>query len=389
MIVVGLMSGVSAQGIDVAVCEIDGAPPTLRAEVLASLTIPWPMDLQKMVKRAWLPGQIDVADLCLLDVAVGEAFAAAALEGIAHAGFYPEQVDLIGVQGQTVRHEVRDDGHVLSAFQLGQASIITEWTGITTVSDFRQRDVAAGGQGAPLTGFVDWLLLRHPTRFRAVHYVDHVASVSFLPPVDRPEIEPRAFEIGPGTVLLAQAEERLHQAQLSDNGRSVPTANVDETLLRTLLSHPYLDRQPPKTAGGMLFNELYASAVWEDAAARGVPPDAILETFVEFLVQSTVGAYQRFAPGEIDEIILGGHGLHYPYLMQRLRAAFAPLPVLSHEDVGLDGASKEALTVAVLAYEAWHNRPGTLPCLTGAQRATPLGSIIPGPNYQHLLHETW
>ena len=387
MIVVGLMSGAALDGIDVAICEIRGAPPALHVEVLSSLSIPWPVELIKMVQKAGAPGSIDISDLCLLDVAIGEAFAAAALEGIAYAGYYPEQVDLIGVQGQTVRHEVREDGHVLASLQIGQAAIVTEWTGITTVSDFRQRDVAAGGQGAPLIGYVDWLLLRHPRRYRAVHYLNRIASVTFLPPLSAPEVEPLAFDLGPGTGLIDYAEARQEAGR--DNGQHMLTAMVDPGLLSHLMAHPFFQRRPPKTVSHLMFNEAFAAEMWEEARSAGLPAATILETFVTFTVESALDAYRRFAPGPIEEIILAGKGRQYPHLVQRMRAAFEPVPILSHEDLGMDSASKDGLGIAVLAYETWHNRPGTLPSLTGVQRATSLGAVIPGRNYEHLLKTTW
>jgi anhydro-N-acetylmuramic acid kinase len=388
MIVVGLMSGIALDGIEVAICEIRGAPPALHVEVLSSLSIPWPVELIKMVKKAGEPGSIDIADLCLLDVAIGEAFAAAALEGIAYAGYYPEQVDLIGLEGQTVRHEVREDGHVLASLQIGQAAIVTEWTGITTVSDFRQRDVAAGGQGAPLIGYVDWLLLRHPRRYRAVHYLNRIASVTFLPPLSAPEVEPLAFDIGPGTSLIDFALAQRHDEALP-NGHAVHTGMVDAGLLTRLMAHPFLERRPPKTVNHLMFSETFAREIWEEARAAGLPPSTILETFVAFTMESALDAYRRFAPGPIEEIIMAGKGRQYPHLMQRMRAAFEPVPILAHEDVGMDSASKDGLGIAVLAYESWHNRPGTRPSQTGVQRETTLGAVIPGQNYELLLKATW
>ncbi len=384
MIVVGVTSGPCVEAIDVAVCEINGAPPNLRAEVVSALSIPWPIELRRLVLQAGEPDQITMADLCLLDVAVGEAFAAGALEGIADAGYYPEQVDLIGVQGQTVRHEVREDGHVTASLDLGQAAIVTEWTGITTASHFRQRDVAAGGQGAPLIGYVDWLLLRHPERYRAVHNLDQIASLTLVPPLSMPQAQPIAFDIGPGTVFIDYAESCLNETSSGPE-----TGSVDERLLAELMAHPYLRRRPPKTAGQMLFSKAKADAIWREAIAGELAPASILETFVAFTVSSTVEALRLFAPVAVDEMILGGRGHHYPRLMQHLRAALAPLTVLSHEDVGIDSTSKEALGVAVLAHETWHNRPCTLPTLTGVQNPTPLGCILPGRNYERLLQETW
>lgn len=391
MIVVGLMSGASVEGINVAVCEITGAPPSLRAEALSDLTIPWPVELRKLVLEAWTTARIEMDDLCLLDVAVGEAFAAAALEGIAHAGFYPEQVDLIGLQGQLVRERIRGDGHMMGAIQLGQSAIVTEWTGITTIGHFRQRDIAAGGQGAPLIGYVDWLLLRHPRYHRAVLYLDDAVSLSFVPSSADSDSEPLAFDVGPGMVLIEYAESRM-SADLPQHGNghlaATGAGTVNDALLDELLTHPYLKRRPPKAVGNA-FDPVFAAQVWEKAYAGGVSPAAILETFVAFTVASIGDAMRRFLPEQPAQVILGGKGRHYPHLVRWLREALKPMPLLSHEDVGMDSESKYALGVAVLAYESWHHRPATLPSLTGVQHPVPLGCIIPGANYQRLLQATW
>ncbi|MBN1963582.1 MAG: anhydro-N-acetylmuramic acid kinase, partial [Anaerolineae bacterium] len=207
-------------GIDVAVCEITGEPPRLRAEAGVALTIPWPHDLQKMVIEAWQPEQINTADLCLMDVAVGEAFAAAALEGIANAGYYPEQIDLIGMQGQPIHYHIREDGRVMGMVQLGQVSVVAAWTGITTVGNFRQSDLAAGGLGAPLVGYVDWLLLRHSHRYRAVQHLGELTSVTFVSPLSVSNIEPLCFDIGPGMRMVNYAQQRLDAsgAECPENG---------------------------------------------------------------------------------------------------------------------------------------------------------------------------
>lgn len=390
MIVVGLTSGASVSGIDVIVCEIRGGPPTLRTEVLSSLTIPWPLELRKMVLQAWQPNQaVNMEDLCLLDVAVGEAFAAAALEGIAYGGLYPEQVDLVGLQGQTVWHQVREDGHVMASLQLGQAAIVAEWTGITTISNFQQRDIAAGGQGAPLMGYVDWLLLRHPQHCRAVQLLDSISSVTFLPPLSMPQAQPVAFDTGPGTALIDYAESRLDRLTERSLNRRGEGTGYDPTLLSELMADPYLQRQPPKTVGNLMYDETFAAELWDEACQAGLSPTVILETFIAFTVFSIADAYKRFASIPIDEVILGGKGRHYPHLMRRFREVMAPLPVHTLEDVGMDSETKASLAIAVLAYETWHNRPCTLPSLTGAHQAIPLGSIIPGQNYQQLLRITW
>lgn len=383
MIVVGIRSGTSFDHLEVALCEITGAPPSLQADVLASLSIPWPVELNKMMLELVQPGMLDGDDLCLLDVAVGEAFAAGVLEVIASAGYYPEQIDLIGAHGPTIRHEVREDGRVVATLQIGQPTIVTEWTGITTVSHFRQRDVAAGGQGAPLVGYVDWLLLRDPERYRAVQYIKGIASMVWLPPLSAPDEQPRAFEIGPGTVLIDYAAAQVDKT-VANNG------SVNETLLDKLLADAFLQIVPPKSVSQFAYTRYSAEQLWHEAHNQsGVSPADILATFTAFTVQAMTQACETFLPKPVDEIILAGDGRQNTCLVEGLQAAFAPIPILSHEDVGMDTDSKEAMGVAILAYETWHNRPCTLPSLTGVQKPIPLGCIQPGTNYQKLLKETW
>ncbi len=387
MIVVGLTSGPYVDAIEVAVCEISGQSDDLRAEVMSALSIPWPIELRKLVLEMTGPDHVNMADLSLLDMAVGEAYAAAALEGIASVGYYPEQVDLIGMQGQTVRHEVRADGHVLTPVELGQASIVAEWTGITTVSHFRERDVAAGGQGAPLNAYVDWLLLRHATRARAVLNLDSIASLALVPPRSMAQAMPLACDVGPGMVYVDYAEECI--ASSAGESYGAAAGQVDEQLLSELLAHPFLKRQPPKTAGHFIFSQLQAADLWRQAIDRGVAPVSLLATFVAFSVACVVDALREYGAGSVDEVILRGRGRYYTPLVEQLRQALAPIDMLDHATIGLDSASRCALDAAVLAYETWHHRPGTLPSLTGVQHPTPLGCILPGLNYRMLLKATW
>lgn len=387
MIVVGLTSGPCVDAIEVAVCEIVGEPTTLRADVLSALSIPWPIELRKLVLEMTRPDQVNMADFSLLDTAVGEAYAAAALEGIASVGYYPEQVDLIGMQSQTVRHEVREDGHVLAPVELGQAAIVTEWTGITTISKFRERDIAAGGQGAPLNAYVDWLLLRHPTRSRIVLNLDNIASMALVPPRSLADAAPLACDVGPGMVYVDYVLDNIVAAAAGDD--SAPPGQVDEPLLTDLLSHPFLKRQPPKTAGYLLFGQADAADHSQQALNRGISPANLLPTFIAFAVTCMVDAVKAYAPDALDEVILRGRGRKYAPLAEQLRQALAPVEVLDQDAVCPDSANRRALDAAVLAYETWHHRPGTLPTLTGVQSPTPLGCILPGLNYRTLIKQTW
>ena len=387
MIVVGLMSGTSVDGIDAIVTHISGVPPDLLVEMLHFTTVPWSAKMRQAILSASDPNAGAVDRICQLNFSVGEAFAEAALSAIEAAGLSPGDVDLIGSHGQTVYHAV--DTAVPSTLQIGAPAVIAERTGITVVSDFRSRDVAAGGQGAPLVSYVDWLLLRHPTLVRAVQNIGGIANVTVLPPRAAGEGPSGvlAFDTGPGNMLIDDAAQRAtdgawtcdHDGQLAAQGQ------VDEGLLAELMDHPYLRKRPPKTTGREAFGRALAQQVWKQARARGLSGPDIVATVTAFTAASIAQAYRDFVDAEIGEVVLGGGGSRNPTLVAMLRQQLVPATVLTHEDVGMDSDAKEALAFAVLAYETLHGRPGTLPTCTGARHATVLGSITPGDNYLNLV----
>ena len=391
MIIVGLISGTSADGIDAAVCEISGAPPHLYARIRHAITYPYPDGFQRRIHRACQPEHSPVDALCQLNADLGEHFAAAAQRAIVAAGLTGAEVDLIGSHGQTVWHMVQPDGRVSSTLQIGEAAIIAERTGITTVSNFRPRDVAAGGQGAPLTGYLDWLLLRHPDHWRAVQNLGGIANVTFLPPLSDPDSDPLAFDSGPSNALIDGAMVTLTGgAQSYDrDGALASQGRVDEAWLRALLTHPYYTRRPPKTTGRELFGLEMAAELVNEGHVRGLDDAGIVATLTALTAESIADAYRRFAPAPVGEIILGGGGARNPALVAMLRERFDPAPVRTHEDIGLDSDNKEALVFATLAHETWHARPGAHPALTGASHGAVLGQITPGANYADLLRRTW
>ncbi len=391
MYVVGLMSGTSADGIDAALCEIGGAPPALSARILHALTEPYEADFQRRILDACLPERSRVDGLCRLNFDLGERFAAVALRLIREAGKTPADIHLIGSHGQTVWHAVEPDGRVSATLQITEASVLAERTGITTISNFRPRDVAAGGQGAPLTAYADWLLLRHPTAWRAVQNIGGIGNVTFLPPLADAVNPPLAFDTGPGNALIdgAVAIFTNGRAAYDRDGALARQGMVDEGWLRLLLAHPYYERRPPKTTGRELFGAAEAARLAAEGRARGLDDAGIAATLTALTAASIADAYRRFAPAPPAEVFLGGGGRHNPTLVERLRAELPHSRLLMHEDIGLSSDHKEALVFALLAHESWHARPGTLPALTGAAHPVVLGQITPGQNYAALLRETW
>jgi anhydro-N-acetylmuramic acid kinase len=391
MLVVGLISGTSADGIDAALCEINGSPPHLQARIVAGNTTPYPSDLRHRVLSSYEPAVSRIDELCRLNVELGECFAEAALGIIAEAGVELAAVDLVSSHGQTFWHEVLPDGQVHSTIQFGEAAVIAERTGITTINNLRGRDIAAGGQGAPLAGYVDWLLQRHPEKARAVQNIGGIGNVTFLPPLSDTTSEPLAFDTGPGNSLIDDVLRLATEGRVAfdDGGQLAGQGKVNDAWLDGLMAHPYYERQPPKTTGRELFGAAMAADLLGEGNARGLPLEDIIATLTALTAHSIADAYQRFSPVPIDEVILGGGGRHNAILVAMLRDLLAPATVLTQEDLGQNSDYKEALLCAVIGYETWHARPGNHPSITGASSPVVLGQITPGDNYQSLIQQTW
>jgi anhydro-N-acetylmuramic acid kinase len=384
MIVAGLISGTSADGTDVAVLEISGRPPNLDWRMRHDTTVSHPPELRRATLEVMRPETSRVDRLCHLNALLGEQFAIAALQGIREAGLAPGDVQLIGSHGQTVWHG--PEGVPPATLQLGEATVIAERTGVPVVSNFRARDIAAGGQGAPLVAYVDALLFRDQTQVRAAQNIGGIGNVTFLPPWNDPARGPFAFDTGPGNVLLDETAAHLTQQAWScdRDGALAASGEVDDRLLGWLLEHPYLKRPPPKTTGREEFGHSFARQVWQRAGQQGVVGPSLMATLTAFTVETIVRAYADFLPCRPEVVIVSGGGVNNPVLMQQLADALAPARLLRCEELGeiqlppFSGDAKEALAFAILAYESWHGRPGNLPSATGASRAVVLGQLTLG-----------
>ena len=385
MKVLGLMSGTSADGIDAALTDITGAPPHLNARLILHTHIAFTSEQRAEIFALFEPATGSVDRICHMNFQLGEWFAAAALQAVAQANLKPTDIDLLGSHGQTIYHAVDADSPIKSTLQIGEAAVIAARTGITTVADFRVADVAAGGQGAPLISYIDWLLLRHESRCRAIQNIGGIANVTYLAPGDDSAVI--AFDTGPGNMLIDAAVNSATDGEQTydEDGAWAASGKVDRALLAELMAHPFLSRRPPKTTGREQFGVHYANELWSRAQSQGISDADLVATLTAFTAESIADAYRRFLPQMPDEVILGGGGAKNPILLALLREALDPIAVTTHEALGIPDDAKEALAFAVLAYETLHGRAGNLPNCTGASRRTVLGKITLGANCQSLV----
>jgi len=382
VIVVGLMSGTSVDAIDAAVVDIADEDETLILRLLGYLESPIADELRQRIYALFSPEQSRIDEVCEVNVLIGEAFANSATLALRRAGV---QADLIASHGQTVWHQVTP-GHTRSTLQLGEPSVIAERLGVTTVADFRPRDVAAGGQGAPLASWGDALLLGDQQLSRAAQNIGGIANVTWVPPGAQWEAM-LAFDTGPGNVLIDHAAWRLSSGmqRFDVDGALAATGRVDDVLLAELLGHPYFRLQPPKSTGREVFGAPFADRFIERARQRRVTTSDILATLTAFTAHSVADQYRRFLPGRPDEVILGGGGSRNPTLVRLLSQLLDPAQIRIHEDFGLPSLGRESVYFALMGYEALHGRPNTVPSCTGASHPVVMGKIVPGANYRSLM----
>jgi len=353
--IAGIMSGTSLDGIDVAIVEIRGR----RVVTIGFTSTPYPAKIRAAI-LAVSNCETHTAAISRLNYQLAELYAKAVVAATRRYG----PVELIGCHGQTIFHEGRSN-----TLQLGEAAVLAERTGLPVVSNFRARDIAAGGQGAPLVPYVDYLLFRHPKRSRVALNIGGIGNITVLPAA----CEPRgviAFDTGPGNMVIdALAHEHTGgRLNCDSGGKLAASGSVNRRLLDELLRDPYYRRKPPKSAG----REQYGVEFIARLKAAGLAmPDLIATATV--LTAATIA----MAVGRTDELIAAGGGVHNPEIMGHLAALLPGVAISTSTDHGIDADAKEAIAFAVLAHETWHGRPSNLPSATGARRPVVLGDITP------------
>jgi anhydro-N-acetylmuramic acid kinase len=380
--VVGLMSGTSGDGVDAALVEIGGTGLDLRVRLLAFGPTPYPADVRTRVLAVSAGGT--VAEVCHLHTLLGEWFAKAALRVIRKARLQPAEVALIGSHGQTIHHlpqPVREAavGAIRSTLQIAQPAVIAERTGITTVADFRPRDMAAGGQGAPLTPYVHYLLFRDRHRSRLIVNLGGIGNVTHLPAGgDLSAV--RAFDTGPGNMVMDGLVRRLTAGRetMDRGGERAGKGTVDMRLLAELLAHPFLKRRPPKSTGREEFGDAFVDRVWAEGRRRRLSGQDLLATCSLFTAITVSSARRWLRKHTIDEVIVAGGGVRNRTLLRDLASVFAPVPLRRMEQLGWNSKAFEAVAFAVLAYQTMQGEPANMPAVTGAAHPVLLGAIVPG-----------
>src|SRR6266567_7409920 len=382
MIVVGLMSGTSVDGIDAAVVDVSEDGEVLQVRLLDYVETQIDEALRQRIHTLFDPLLSRIDEVCEVNVLLGEAFADAAALAIRQAGV---QADLVASHGQTVWHQVAP-GHTRSTLQLAEPSVIAERLGVTTVADFRPRDIAAGGQGAPLASWGDALLFGDETIGRAVQNIGGIGNVTWVPPGGQWEAM-LAFDTGPGNALIDHAVGRLTggMQRFDVDGALAAAGRVDDVLLSELLSLPYFLEQPPKSTGRELFGAQLADPFIDRALSNGLHASDIVATLTAFTAHSIADQYRRFLPGRPDEVVVGGGGSRNPVLMRLLSQLLDPAQMRLHEEFGLPSLGREAVYFALMGHEALHGRPNTVPSCTGATHAVVMGKLVPGANYRKLM----
>jgi anhydro-N-acetylmuramic acid kinase len=397
VIVAGVMSGTSADGINVALVEINGAAFEIRFDLLAHHEYPYPRPVRQAVLAAMNARRASVAELARLNFLLGELYASAVLDAVRKSG---REVELVGCHGQTLYHQGEAAPYlgknIAATWQTGEGAIIAARVGVPVVSDFRPSDMAARGKGAPLVPFLDYVVYRDARVGRIVQNIGGIANLTAIP-VDACPEQVIAFDTGPGNMVVDAVMERLCGEPFDRDGRIAAKGKPLQPIVKALLTHSFFRRKPPKTAGREEFGREFVGdflrrcgrARKEDvvATATALTARSIVSAVERFVLfpsgakaedkSSSYGTAEAVPLHRFSEYVTSGGGAKNRTLMAMLRSELKPLRLtLRHSDeFGVPSVAKEAVAFALLAYETWHRRASNIPAATGARRPAILGKI--------------
>lgn len=378
MIVAGVMSGTSADGINVAIVRLMGRAPNVRFSLLAEGQFEYPPAVRKAVLAAMNAGTASVADLSRLNFVLGELYADAVLATKKRHGV--AKLELIGCHGQTIYHQGDAapflGSKVAVTWQTGEGAVVAQRTGVPTVSDFRPADMAAGGKGAPLVPMLDYIVYRHRSRGRVLQNIGGIGNLTAIPANAKLE-DCIAFDTGPGNMVIDACMEKLYGKRYDKDGRIGAAGTVMSEIVSEFLKDTYFKRKPPKTAGREEYGrEFIARFLRRCGKARR---EDVIATATALTARSIVQSVKSFVlpRGQFRDYVVAGGGSRNRTLMQSLEEGLRPLglQVRDSAEFGVPAESKEAIAFAVLAYLTWNRQPGNVPSATGAKKAAILGKI--------------
>lgn len=379
-LVIGFMSGTSADGIDAVLAEIHGHGTAARVKQRDFVFMPFEPEVRAEILRLAGGGAAAAADFCRMNFLLGELYCDAGRELCRHAGVRTEDIDLIGNHGQTFWHiplEEKYLGHKLhGTLQLGEDAMLAEAFSCPVVGDFRVRDMAAGGLGAPLVPYTEFLLYRSETECVALQNIGGIGNISFLP-AGCGLNDILAFDTGPGNMVMDAVTARMTDgtATYDAGGALAAHGHVNEKLLRRMMADPYIAQRPPKTTGRERYGADYVASICAYAKSESIPLLDVLATATRFTAECIAAAVRGFAPELPARLIVGGGGAMNETLMRHIRQLLPACRVMTNEELGFDGNAKEALAFAILANEAIFAHANNVPSVTGARHPVVMGKI--------------
>ena len=376
MIVAGVMSGTSADGVDVAIVRLTGRRFRTRFELIAHCAFPYPATVRAAVLEAMNAQSIAVCELARLNFLLAEIYADCVRRSQRRSGVTCE---LVGCHGQTIYHQGEAAEYlgrnIACTWQIGDGSVLATRLGIPVVSDFRPADMAAGGMGAPLVPFLDLLVFRHPRRGRIVQNIGGIGNLTAIPAAAAPE-QVRAFDTGPGNMVIDALCEKLFGVAFDDKGKLAAKGNVLGAVLQESMKHPFFRRKGPRTAGREEFGREYMQEFLE--RCEGAEKHDVLATATALTARSIGEAARALSKKDrYHDLFVSGGGTRNLTLMKMIRSEVAELglDVSPTDAAGVPSQAKEAVAFAVLAYQTWHRQASNIPGATGAGREVILGKV--------------
>jgi len=383
--IIGLMSGTSYDGIDACLVNITGNGCSTKIDIIGFEIFPYKEQIRKLIIEASQETTGTVGKICQLNFTLGKLFADAARQIAEKLSIPLSEIDIISSHGQTIYHisslKENTDKEVKSTLQIGEPSVIAQETGVTTVADFRTRDIAAGGEGAPLVPYADFILFGREGISRAIQNIGGISNVTFLP--DTGDIEKIvAFDNGPGNMIIDRFAEIMTDGKwkYDKDGEMASKGKLNHNLLERLCTHPYLSKPLPKSTGREDFGIQFSDELFKELREDNIDVFDAIKTITAFTAKSISDSYKKFIlpSNKITEVIISGGGTLNPVLLQYLKDYLRNISINKIDDFGIPSEAKEALSFAILANETICGNPSNVPSATGARKSVILGKIIPG-----------